>query len=287
MMLLRELIRKGVEIISATFPEGEARGMVFLYNEYTFGIRRHAHILDPGYEITDADAGMAMDAFYRMASSEPVQYIIGKANFYGRDFKVSPAVLIPRPETEILCREVCLRCQKSSGRPLRVLDLCTGSGCIAWTLSMELDCSEVIAVDLSTEALEVASSQSFPDAPSSPPVFVRADVLAGPADEFGQFDVIVSNPPYVKKSEKALMRRNVLEFEPEMALFVDDDDPLVFYRAVALWAQELLKPDGFGIVEINEALGPETAAVFSDAGFSVTEVIHDLSGRPRFVRFSR
>jgi release factor glutamine methyltransferase len=152
-------------------------------------------------------------------------------------------------------------------------------------MAMELPGSEVTAADISDGALAVASGQKFEC--DNAPKFIKADVLAGPVEGLGTFDMILSNPPYVMDSEKALMRRNVLDHEPWLALFVSDDDPLVFYRAVASWARQLLKPDGIGIVEINEALGPETAAVFSQAGFADTSVIRDLSDRHRFVRFSR
>ena len=134
-------------------------------------------------------------------------------------------------------------------------------------------------------ALAVAAGQKFEC--DNAPNFIKADVLAGHVEGLGTFDMILSNPPYVMDSEKALMRRNVLDHEPWLALFVSDDDPLVFYRAVAAWAKQLLKPDGIGIVEINEALGPETASVFSQAGFTDATVIRDLSDRHRFVRFSR
>jgi release factor glutamine methyltransferase len=291
-MFLKELIDKGVETISALYPEREAREMVLMFLQHSIGTSRHTHILEPAYEVSEEASVEAMDAFARMASGEPIQYIIGKAYFYDREFRVSPDVLIPRPETELLVREAVEWARRSARRPLRILDLCTGSGCIAWSMALELPGSEVIAVDISDGALAVASGQKFGEADSGypdgvlAPRFIKADVLAGPAEGLGTFDMILSNPPYVMDSEKALMRRNVLDHEPWLALFVSDDDPLVFYRAVAGWARQLLKPDGIGIVEINEALGPETAAVFSQAGFADSSVICDLSDRSRFVRFS-
>ncbi len=290
-MLLKELINKGVETISVLYPEREAREMVLLYLEDAHALKRLAHILEPSLEVSDDVAAESLAAFDRMVSGEPLQYIIGKAHFYGRDFKVSPAVLIPRPETEILCREVIIRPgAKCSSGPLRILDLCTGSGCIAWTLALEMPGAEVTAVDISDEALAVASSQDFTEEMARTgaiaPRFIKADVLAGPIEDIGQFDVIVSNPPYVMDSEKALMRTNVLDHEPHLALFVPDNDPLLFYRAVAGWADSLLAPGGFGLVEINEALGQETAAVYA-AGYTSVEVLCDLSDRHRFVKFTR
>ena len=319
-MHLKELINKGVETISVLYPEREAREMVMLYLEDAHGIRRLAHILEPSLEVSDDVVAESLAAFDRMVSGEPLQYIIGKAHFYGRDFKVSSAVLIPRPETEILCREVKTRLgaicaevafchprlgggahevggghwstwhQAQDNGPLRILDLCTGSGCIAWTLALEMPGAEVTAVDISEEALAVASSQDFAEEMARTgaiaPRFIKADVLAGPIEGLGQFDIIVSNPPYVMDSEKALMRTNVLDHEPHLALFVPDNDPLLFYRAVAGWADSLLAPGGLGLVEINEALGKETSAVFG-AGYTSVEVLCDLSDRHRFVKFTR
>lgn len=289
-MLLKDIIYKGIETISAMYPDGEAGEMVFAYMEDVFGIRRHTRILEPDRSLTDEDSMKALSDFQRMASGEPLQYITGKAYFYGREFHVTPDVLIPRPETEILCREF----ERKSD--VRVLDLCTGSGCIAWTLALENPGAEVTAIDISDGALTVASSQDFTEEISSTgarkPVFVKADVLQGPENcpelyDSCMFDIIVSNPPYVMDSEKSLMRTNVLDHEPHLALFVSDDDPLIFYRAVAHWAGRLLKTTGEGMVEINEALGKETAEIFMNDGFGYTEIVKDLHGKNRFVCFSK
>lgn len=265
--------------------------MVLLYLEDAHGIRRLTHLMEPSYEVTSDIAEESLGAFARMAAGEPIQYIIGKAHFYGREFCVSPSVLIPRPETEVLCRIAIENNRRKTG--LEVLDMCTGSGCIAWTLALEQAGAVVTAVDVSDEALSVAASQDFTQETAQTgalvPHFIKADVLGEIPREIADtsFDIIVSNPPYVMDSEKALMRSNVLEHEPHLALFVPDNDPLLFYRAVARWASALLKPDGYGIVEINEALGQQTADVFRNAGFVNVEVVPDLNDRDRFVRFSR
>ena len=264
--------------------------MVYAFLEHHIGTKRHTHIVEPRYEVSEEDASAAVGAFERMAKSEPMQYVIGKADFYGRQFRVTPDVLIPRPETELLCRSVLDRRTAGLKNP-KVLDLCTGSGCIAWTLALEMPGAEVTAVDISDGALEVASFQDFAEEISRigaiAPTFVKADVLAGPSALKHKFDVVVSNPPYVMDKEKALMRSNVLDHEPHLALFVPDDDPLKFYRAIALHSVRLLSSDGIGIVEINEALGPETAALFTDAGFTDVRIENDLNDRPRFVIFCR
>lgn len=283
-MFLKDLIDKGVKTISVSYPEREAREMVLMFLQHSIGTSRHTHILDPSYEVSEEATVAAVSAFERMAAGEPIQYIIGKAYFYDREFAVTPDVLIPRPETELLVREALNWARRSGRKSLRILDLCTGSGCIAWSMALELTDAEVTAVDISDGALVVAAGQKFDS--DNAPEFIKADVLAGPVESLGAFDMILSNPPYVMDSEKALMRSNVLDHEPWLALFVSDDDPLVFYRAVASWAKRLLKPDGIGIVEINEALGRETSEVFSQAGFADVEVLADLSDRPRFVRFN-
>ncbi len=291
MMLLTELIKEGRRTVSEAYPEAEAREMVSVFLEELLGVRKHTHILYPDYAVSGESVLEARRAFARMAAGEPLQYVMGKAYFYGREFRVTPDVLIPRPETELLCRMVAshLASIGNSGEPLRVLDLCTGSGCIAWTLALECPGAEVMAADISSGALSVASSQSFEEemavSGALPPVFFKADVLAGPQKDLGQFDVIVSNPPYVMDKEKPLMRNNVLLHEPHLALFVPDDDPLVFYRAVASWAGVVLKAGGIGVVEINEALGQETAALMRNAGFAGVSVEKDLGGRDRFVKF--
>ncbi len=310
-MLLRDLINEGTRTISSLYPETEAREMVFAYLEHLLGTSRHTHIVEPSYEVSDEDVSAALAAFGRMASGEPLQYVVGRSWFYGRQFNVTPDVLIPRPETEILCREVCdsikaEHVRGGSDMNLKILDLCTGSGCIAWTLALENPGASVTGVDISDGALSVALRQSFDDeialTGAIRPVFLKADVLTGPSglaepsfrdrstvlsDGPAMFDIIVSNPPYVMDSEKALMRPNVLDHEPHLALFVPDDDPLVFYRAITDWARTLLKPGGLAIVEINEALGPRTADLCRAAGFSSVRLLPDLNSKDRFVSFRR
>lgn len=267
--------------------------MVFAYLEALLGTKRHTHIVEPEYIVPDDKVVVALEAFDRMAACEPLQYIIGMAWFYGRQYRVTPDVLIPRPETEELVNAVLIQSAgaRYSDGPL-VLDLCTGSGCIAWSLVLEMPGARVTAVDISDGALDVASSQDFAvemaQTGAQTPEFVKADVLQEtlPLGGPDKYDIIVSNPPYVMDSEKALMRTNVLDHEPHLALFVPDDDPLKFYKALALHASRLLKEDGFGIVEINEALGAETAELFVKAGFR-TEVVKDLFEKDRFVKFSR
>ena len=302
-MLLKDIIEQGTKMLSVMYPSEEARQTVFAYLEDVLGVRRHTHIIEPDYQVPEEKASDVLAAFERMSFGEPIQYILGKAWFYGRQFHVSSDVLIPRPETEILVSSVADGMRQS----VRVLDLCTGSGCIAWTLALENPGAEVTAVDISERALDIASSQDFSEemhrTRAVAPRFVKADVLSDnlpdilyketgkdqpgelDADTF-RYDLIVSNPPYVMDKEKVLMRANVLDHEPHLALFVPDEDPLLFYRALARHSLRLLAENGVGMVEINEALGEETADVFRAAGFSA-EVVKDLSDKDRFVRFFR
>lgn len=257
--------------------------MVFLLLKERLGTEKWTHIIEPERTVPEDMLPQLEDDLRRLCDAEPIQYVIGSAWFYGRSFRVGPAVLIPRPETELLVREAV--CEALSlHRPARVLDLCTGSGCIAWSVALETTDADVVATDISEEALEIAAGQ-FPE---HSPLFLRSDVLdTEQTFDHGSFDLVLSNPPYVKESEKAQMRPNVLDYEPAGALFVPDDDPLVFYRAVARWAVRFLRPQGTGLVEINETLPSETEAVFRDAGFPDTAVLKDLSGKPRIVRFRR
>ena len=285
-MLLADFIRKSSAALERLYPSPEARGLVSLLCRERLGVTSYTHIVEPQFEIPAASLPVLAYDMERLSEGEPIQYVLGYAEFFGRKFKVNPAVLIPRPETELLVEEA-VRVLRAVGPKPRVLDLCTGSGCIAWSVAFGAPGAEVTAVDISPEALGLAETQfSVLPAEVTAPVFVRSDVLAACPEIDGTFDLLVSNPPYVMEKEKSLMRRNVLGYEPGLALFVPDDDPLLFYRAMATAATRLLAPTGVGIVEINEALGPETEEIFRSAGYSETEIIRDFFAKDRFVKFS-
>ncbi len=296
-MLLSSFVKEGTAALGDLYPAAEARNMILMLCEDILGTKSYTHIVEPEYEIADGKCQALNAAFERLKQGEPVQYVLGKADFCGFRFNVSPSVLIPRPETEILCREaikVGSRIQRSripygkNVAPVRVLDLCTGSGCIAWTLALSIPGCRVVGVDISDEALGVARSQNFAaelkKAGAQRPEFVKADVLRIQQPfEYGPFDIIVSNPPYVLESEKSAMRPNVLDFEPALALFVPDDDPLMFYRAVSAWSRRLLTPEGVGIVEVNETLAVQTEKVFLSDGYAHTKIEKDICDKDRFV----
>lgn len=285
-MLLAEFIRESVPALEKLYPSPEARGLVLMLCEERLGVRSYTHIVEPLFEIPEPELPGLKADMSRLAAGEPIQYVLGYTEFCGRKFKVGPSVLIPRPETGQLVDE-SLKLLAAMGRPAKVLDLCTGSGCIAWSVALGAPGVSVTATDISEPALALARSQ-FKDVSSgaNAPEFVCSDLLGGCREICGCFDLLLSNPPYVMEKEKAAMRCNVLEHEPGIALFVPDDDPLLFYRALASVSLRLLDSSGTGIVEINEALGPETAAVFEAAGYKKTEILRDIFGKDRFVRFS-
>ena len=279
-MLLADFLKRGVSALLPLYPEQEARNILSLLCGEMLGTTSYTHIIEPAYVVDPGRESVLEAALSRLAAGEPLQYVLGKATFCGREFRVGPGVLIPRPETEILCQEAETFL---AGVPSpRILDLCTGSGNIAWTLSLSREDACVIGVDKSADALAIARKQPFRTA--VPPVFVEADILLPPPAEWAPFDLVVSNPPYVMESEKALMRPNVLQYEPASALFVPDADPLVFYRAVAGWSLRLLRPSGALMVEINESLGLSVKGLLEGYGFRNVLIVKDLFGKDRFAK---
>lgn len=217
------------------------------------------------------------DILQRLSRFEPLQYIEGRTLFLGREFWVAPGVLIPRPETEELV-ELML---KEIPADARILDVGTGSGCIAISLAKELPDALVTAWDVSPEALSVARVNARKLQANVR--FVECDVLACQVDEVGQYDVIVSNPPYVTEAEKADMEPNVLQWEPSLALFVPDDDPLRFYRRIAVLGRDMLADGGRLYFEINRAYGREMVEMLRAMGYVGVRVEKDLSQNDRFV----
>ena len=273
--------------------------MVLMLCEELLGIKNYTHIVNPEYELSAQDSGLLLGKLDALSGGMPLQYALGFADFYSLRFKVTPAVLIPRPETELLVKEALEQAMRISrmraaygknAEKVKVLDLCTGSGCIAWSVALNLPGAEVVATDISAEALDVARSQDFAselkERQASAPVFVQSDVLDTEQEfPYGPFDIILSNPPYILPSEKEQMRPNVLDYEPHTALFAPQEDPMLFYRAIARWSERFLTPEGKGLTEINEQLAGPVAEVFRGAGYSNTEVIKDFFYKNRFVLY--
>ncbi len=300
-MLLKDFLNEGVAALEHLYPTKEARNIMLMLCEARIGTRSYTHIVEPEYAIKDKNLGGLKADLDRLSKGEPIQYVIGVADFCGFKFKTTPDVLIPRPETELLCREAIKigsrlqRMRKAYGKsapPVRILDLCTGSGCIAWTVALNMPGAVVTGVDISEKAVAVASGQDFAqqiaETGAVAPRFVVGDVLSDDRTCIsGEYDLILSNPPYIMESEKSQMRANVLNYEPASALFVKNENPLVFYKAIAAISRECFSTDGKGISEVNELLGKESAKVFSDAGFGKTEVIKDFYDKNRFVFYSK
>ena len=291
-MTLQEFISLVVERLSVHYPVQEAKAIaVRLLKEAIDGYKGYEHLVEPGRELEGFAAGTEeylLKCAQRLDTGEPLQYVLGYEWFCGHRFNVAPGVLIPRPETEELVREVV----SSANGPdcegnVRVLDICTGSGCIAWSVAAELGKrAQVYGCDISPEALAIACGQEI-DADVK---FFECDILAPQAEEVigaecgaAKFDIIVSNPPYVCECEKELMQKNVLDFEPELALFVPDDDPLRFYRRIAQLSGRLLKPGGKLFFEINERFGRETVEMLEETGFVGCRVLQDIFGKERMV----
>lgn len=306
---MKQLIDRARLMLTAEYPDLRERdALVSVMVADFLHLPGYSIVTDPFADIPEIDASAFLDCAGRLSEGEPYQYITGQCEFGGRVFSVAPGVLIPRPETEYLCRLAVekIRQMRSNSRglyerdKLRILDLCTGSGCIAWTVALDIPDAEVVGLDVSEDALDIACRQfangSTPDAQNGHPRFALCNILHGPSctsglrnwkdgaslDDFfaGPLDAIISNPPYVLDKERVLMRRNVLEHEPSLALFVPDLNPLLFYKAISEWALKLLRPGGLLFVEQNEALSAETAALFSR--FSRCETLNDLADKPRF-----
>ena len=218
----------------------------------------------------------------RLKQFEPIQYILGETEFYDLTLKVNPAVLIPRPETEELVAWI-LETERTPGA--RILDIGTGTGCIPLALKSGLPEAHVFGVDISESALETARGNAALN--QLDVQFFQHDILDWKSAEWERFDVIVSNPPYVRESEKQLMEANVLKHEPTGALFVSDEDPLIFYRTIAEFAKAQLRNEGILFFEINEYLGKEMKALLEGFGFESIELRKDLQGRDRMIRCSK
>lgn len=237
-------------------------------------------------KITDSITAELNDAVNRLAMHEPLQYVLGESEFCGLVFKVASGVLIPRPETEelvdMVIKEACTNA--ASGKTTHIADFCSGSGCIAVSLSKSIENSEVEGWEISEKALEISryNAKNL----SAKVKFIKADILKynPTADLHSKYDIIISNPPYVCKKEEAGMESRVLDFEPHIALFVEDNDPLVFYRKICSLAEEMLKKGGLLYFEINSLLWQDTENLVKSFNFSEVDIFEDINGHKRFIK---
>lgn len=262
--------------LNSIYSEREIESMFRIAIEALMGWDYNQFILNRNTTLTDEVREKFSSWVQRMAKSEPIQYIIGETEFFDLKFQVNQHVLIPRQETEEL---IDLIIRKNKHQNPRILDIGTGSGCIAISLAKNIQKSQVTAFDISDQALAIATQNAEKN--NVDVNFQQQDILNWKSNTFNSFDIIVSNPPYIRQSEKKLMRDNVLNYEPHLALFVEEDDPLIFYREIAHFAAKHLNPEGQIYFEINEAFGAETIVLLNETGFSSAQIIADLNGKAR------
>ena len=296
--------------IAHIYDDGEAKAIARMVYEVRFGLSPSDLFLGKDTQLSTDDQKLLEEIARRLMTGEPVQYAIGLAEFGGRTFHVEPGVLIPRPETYELCQWIVSSgrqrtfpgcpCLSAVVRSQKILDIGTGSGCIACTLAADIPDAQVTAWDISEEALRIAAENAqrigvtvrFEQrdilndnpSPSLPPCYPLATPLLPPCYEY---DIIVSNPPYICEKEKDGMERNVLDYEPALALFVPDDDPLLFYRAIARYGLTALKPGGRLYFEINPLYADALRDMLSMMSWHDIEIKEDQFGKQRFIKASR
>ena len=289
--------------LSSLYDADEAKAIVRWVLDVRFGLSFTDILCGKVSELSADEQEELEKIMLRLEKGEPVQYVIGVADFCGRQFHVAPGVLIPRPETAELCRWITSHGSHGDRHsvrsnlteclsPCEVIDIGTGSGCIAITLALEMPKAKVTAWDISDDALQIAQENA--KALGADVTFEKRDILSSsntiptlfhiPSNEY---DIIVSNPPYICDKEKVSMEKNVLEHETHLALFVPDDDPLLFYRAIAKYAIEALKPDGMLFFELNPIYAEDTESMLLDMGFKHTELKEDQYGKLRFLKATK
>ena len=278
-MIVKSLKSHFNKTLSELYPDTEIQSFFNLLSEQILNMKR----IDVSQNLYSVVSGKKYDKFLKaivgLKKHKPIQYILGDTEFYGLVFKVSPSVLIPRPETEELVDWIIKDSKEKQN--ISILDIGTGSGCIAVTLAKKLPNAKLFALDVSAEALKLATINA--ETNEVEVEFIEADILDW---DFGdlKFDIIVSNPPYVRELEKEAMSANVLNHEPHLALFVKDDDALLFYRTITDVANKILKPKGQLFFEINENLGEDTKQLLVDAGYENIELKQDVFDKNRMLK---
>ena len=285
--------------LTPLYDAGEAQAIVRTVLDVEYGMTLTDIICGKVNELSSDEERNLEEIIARLQNGEPVQYVLGEADFAGRTFHVEPGVLIPRPETAELCQwiEEEVSSLKADERK-QILDICTGSGCIAITLGLNIPNSEVTGWDISEDALRIAQGNveilktgnvriEYQDALMLPEAEEAAEISEATKSESSLskgWNIIVSNPPYICEKDKADMEKNVLEHEPSIALFVPDEDPLKFYRAIAEYASSALKPEGALYFEINPIYEKETREMLQSLGFKDIETKEDAFGKKRMMK---
>ena len=280
-MTIRAYRTHFIQELSSIYEEGEAESFFYLILEVKHQLKRIDLALQPDLTFSEAEFVVWNSILEDLKKEIPIQYLLGKTSFYGLDFEVNANVLIPRPETEELVEWILQDCGKiESTTAFSILDIGTGSGCIPITLKKQLPVAKVSAIDVSEKALEVAQGNAKLNGVEVH--FILQNILET-TDLLATYDVIVSNPPYVRNLEKQEIKNNVLEYEPHLALFVADDDALIFYRKIGELALKSLRPNGKLFFEINQYLGKETVDLLKDLGFQNVALKKDIYGNDRMI----
>ena len=285
-MTLKEFRLFFTNALKEKYPKTEIAAFFFLLLENKLNLQRIDTVLKPDFIIDDTILSELKSTLKRLQKEEPIQYILGETEFYGLPFIVNKNTLIPRPETEELVEWILLEIAKLQGcitTTLSVLDIGTGTGCIPISLAKNLTDVKITAIDISPEALKVAKQNATLN--NVEITFLEMDILKTHQLE-KQYDIIVSNPPYVRELEKAEIKNNVLQNEPHLALFVEDHTPLIFYAKIADLAKQCLTKEGILFFEINQYLGKETIEMLEQKGFKNIELKKDVFGNDRMIQAS-
>jgi len=270
------------ENLKKSYSQNEIFQLFSFFSTKIFKISKNKLLTEPEFVISDEKKKVFFDVIEKLNKNIPVQYILGETEFYDLSFKLDKNVLIPRPETEELVDFIL---QNENLNNKKIIDIGTGSGCIAISLAKKSN-SEIFATDFSQKALNIAKINAKRN--ETKVTFIKSDILENQFVKNNEielkFDIIISNPPYVRNSEKELMEENVLNYEPASALFVEDNNPLIYYKAIKSFALFSLNKNGIIYLEINEFLGTETANLFRNKYFSSVEILKDLSNKDRFLR---
>ncbi|WP_320814435.1 peptide chain release factor N(5)-glutamine methyltransferase [Flavobacterium sp.] len=283
-MLIKEINNNFHEQLDALFGKDEVQSFFFILMEYLHNLKRIDLALNPNFEISEEEVQKWEAIISELKTEKPIQYIIGETWFYDSKFYVNEHTLIPRPETEELVDWIVSNLQISKfPNQQKILDIGTGTGCIPISIKKNIPEAEVFAIDVSEEALKVAKRNTIENKVEVH--FILQNILELEKLE-PKFDVIVSNPPYVRNLEKQEIKKNVLDYEPHLALFVEDNDALLFYRKIAQLAKESLVEDGQLFFEINQYLGKQTVELLEQLGFKNIELRKDIYGNDRMVKCS-